>query len=52
MPSLSYGYLFNAEGVFSDVSVCSIIYHFLATSSCTKSLLCVIVKASVKPQCF
>jgi hypothetical protein len=25
-----------------DVSVCSIIYHFLAIGSCTKSLLCVI----------
>ena len=32
----------NTEGVFSDVSVCSIIYHFLAIGSCTKSLLCVI----------
>jgi plasmid maintenance system killer protein len=26
---------------FSDVSVCSIIYHFPAIGSCTKSLLCV-----------
>jgi hypothetical protein len=32
----------NAEGVLSDVSVCSIIYHFLAIGSCTKYLLCVI----------
>jgi hypothetical protein len=32
----------NAEGVYSDVSVCSIIYHFPAIGSCTKSLLCVI----------